>query len=107
MNGHKRTVPTNVQTQAATPGNRVQGTEKLTFYFKKIDFQLLTDFRLLRQVKVNSIKNCDFLKFVIYVRADFVTVRRWHPTNLATPLHPTAHDCATRIKVILTKKRII
>ena len=38
MNGHKPTVATNVQTQDAAPGNRVQGTEKLTFYFKKIIF---------------------------------------------------------------------
>jgi hypothetical protein len=44
---------------------------KINILFSVIDFQLLTDFRLLRQIKGNSIKNCDFLKFVIYVSGGF------------------------------------
>ena len=42
--------------------------EKNEYYNKKPNFLHTTNFELLSQIQGNFINNCDFLKFIIYVR---------------------------------------
>ena len=56
-------------------------------YFKcNSNFTFLTDFKLLNQMKVNPISDCDFLKFIVCIRGVHCDYSLCLPKNLAMPL---------------------
>jgi hypothetical protein len=56
------------------------------FKFKKNDFQLSMNFKLLSQIKGKSMYDCDFLNFVISVMGGNFDYSSRTPNYLATPL---------------------
>ena len=69
------------------------------FKFKKSDFLLSTNFKLLRQIKGNSRNNCDsFFNFIISVWGGQCDCWSWVSTYLATPL--PLHICISRCSLL-------
>jgi hypothetical protein len=59
---------------------------KINILNKTFDFLVSTNFKLLSQIKENSINHCDIIKFIIYVRGCYCCGSSHVPKHLTLPL---------------------